>query len=781
MTMPSAQFGAALPRREDDRLVSGSGAFTADLRPDGLCHAVFLRSPHGHARIDRIAAEAAASAPGVIAVLTAKDLAADRIGAIESPIKLTRADGAPAPSTPRPLLAGDIVRHLGEPVAMIVATSAALAADAAEFVEVDYSPLPAVTTCRDALAAGAPSVWSAAPDNIAFVWRKGAHEEVAKAIAAAAHVTRLDYSLSRVAASPLEPRVTLAQPQQDGRMLVHSSTQTPYQLRDALARLFGEQAARIHVIAGDVGGSFGMKASMFREDALVFWAARRLGRPVRWLADRTEAFLSDDQARDVRFSAALALDAAGTFTALQVRYDINIGGYVSGRSLGAITNIGGIAGAYRTKLIAADVYGVLTNTIPTSPYRGAGRPDATYVIERLIDVAAAETGIHPMELRKRNLIPAEAMPFKTGFVFEYDCGDFRANMDAAAARADLAGFPARKAEAAKRGRLRGLGICNPVEAAGGPYGTPLPDQARILVREDSSAHLYTGAMSVGQGLETAFAQMAAIKFGIPIDRFFYHQGDTDDLAAGRGSGGSSGLCVSGSAVSVAIDETIEAGRQLAADELEVAAADIEFQGGRYVVAGTDRAISLTDVAKAAAKGTGGGPSQRGLTAKAVFQPPAVTFPDGCHICEVEVDPETGAVELISYVAVEDIGTVLNPLLAHGQIHGGVAQGIGQALCEQVVYDPGSAQLLSGSFMDYAMPRAGNIPKISIEMRAVPTKINPLGAKGVGEAGTIGALSATVNAICDALAPLGVRHLDMPATPDRVWAAIRNASRQKARA
>jgi carbon-monoxide dehydrogenase large subunit len=779
MTLSDMPFGAPMPRREDDRLLSGKGIFTADLQPHGLCHAVFLRSPHGHARIERIATDAAAAMPGVIAVLTARDLAADGIAAIQSVIQLKRPDGAPAPSTPRPLLAHDIVRHLGEPVAMILAASAAVGADAAELVEVDYAPLPAVTTCRDALATDAPAVWTETPDNIAFLWRHGAHDAVADAIASAAHVTRLDYGLSRVAASPLEPRVTLAQPEKDGRMLVHSSTQNPYQLRDALARQFGEAPQRVHVIAGDVGGSFGMKAGLFREDALVVWAARRLGRPVRWVSDRTEAFLSDDQARDVRFSAALALDADGTFKALQVRYDINVGAYVSGRSMGPITNVGGVAGAYRTPLIAAEVYGVLTNTLPTSPYRGAGRPDATFVIERLIDVAAAEMGIGPIELRRRNLIPAEAMPFKTGLVFEYDCGDFGANMDAAAKRADLAGFPARKADAARRGRLRGIGICNPVEAAGGPYGRPQPDQARILVREDGTAHLYTGAMSVGQGLETALAQMTAARLGISMDRVVYHQGDTDDLASGRGSGGSSGLCVSGSAVSATIDETIEAGRQIAADQLEVAAADLEFAAGKYTVVGTDRAIALADVANAAALEAADAPAaQRGLTAKAAFQPPSVTFPNGCHICEVEVDPETGAIELVNYVAVEDIGRVLNPLLVHGQIHGGVAQGIGQALCEQVVYDRGSAQLLSGSFMDYAMPRADDMPNITIEMRSVPTKVNPLGAKGVGEAGTIGALSATINAICDALAPLGVRHLEMPATPDRVWAAIRNARRQR---
>ncbi len=403
------------------------------------------------------------------------------------------------------------------------------ALDAGELVEVDYDPLPAAITCREALAPDAPAVWADVADNIAFLWRHGDRAAVDTAIASAAHVTRLDYGVSRVAAMPLEPRVTLAQPGDDGRIVVHSSTQNPFQLRDALAQQFNEPRERIRVLAGDVGGSFGMKAGMFREDALVYWAARRLRKPVRWMADRSEAFLSDDQARDVQFTAALALNAAGEFTALQVRYNINIGSYLSGRSLNAIINIGGIAGVYRTPAISADVYGVLTNTIPTSPYRGAGRPDATFVIERLIDVAAAELGLDAMELRRRNLIPAAAMPYKTAFLFEYDCGDFAANMEMAAKSADLAGLPARKAEAKKRGKLRGLGICNPVEAAGGPYGHPQPDRARLLIREDGTAHLYSGAMSVGQGLETSLAHMVATKLGIPVDRLVYHQGDTDEL------------------------------------------------------------------------------------------------------------------------------------------------------------------------------------------------------------------------------------------------------------
>jgi aerobic carbon-monoxide dehydrogenase large subunit len=768
--MTGPNFGVSLARREDERLVQGKGLFTSDLRPEGLSHAVFVRSPHGHARILGIDIAAAKSMPGVLAVFTAADLDADGVPSIASMVDYKRPDGTPPPATPRPLLSKGVARHLGEPVAMVVAATRIQAVEAAEAVTVDYDPLPAVTMCREALAPGAPSVWAEAPDNIGFLWRKGDSAAVKAAIAAAHHVTRLDYTLSRVGAVPLEPRVTQARPLAQGRMEVHSSTQNPYQLREGLAKLFGQPADSVHVLAGDVGGSFGMKAGVFREDALVYWAAKRLRQPVRWAADRSEAFIADDQARDVAFSATLALDKAGTFQALEVRYDINVGAYLSRRSTGSITNMGGIAGVYRTPLIAAEAYGVFTNTVPTSPYRGAGRPDATYVIERLIDVAAVELGMDPMEIRRRNLIPAQAMPFKTGFIFEYDCGDFGANMDAAARRADIAGFPARRAAAVKRGKLRGLGVCNPVEAAGGPYGTPLPDRARLLAQADGKVHLYTGAMSVGQGLETVMVQMTAAKLGIPVDRIVYHQGNTDELASGRGSGGSSGLCVSGSAVSLTVDETIAAGRKIAADHFEVAPETVDFKDGTFTVTGTNRFLPLAEVAKLAAAGNGAG----GLTASAVFQPTKVTFPNGCHVCEVEIDPETGAVEVVGYVAVEDIGPVLNPLLAQGQIHGGVAQGIGQALCERIVYDSESAQLLTGSFTDYAMPRADDIPNIVIETREVPTKVNVLGVKGVGEAGCIGALSATMNAVCDALAPLGVKHLDMPATPDRVWAAIQAA-------
>ncbi len=759
-------------RLEDRRLLTGNGAYTADLAPEGLCHAVFLRSPHAHARAGAIDAAAARQSPGVLAVFTAADVAAAGVVPLSTPPNLKRPDGRKAADTPRPLIAGALVRHVGEPVAMIVAATRAQALDAAELVAVDYDPLPAVTDCRAALAPGAPVLWPDAPDNIAFHWRGGDHDAVARAIAGARHVARLDYGVSRVAACPLEPRVTLAVPAEGGGVTVHSSTQAPYQLRSLLARLFGLGNDKVRVVAGDVGGGFGMKAGMFREDALVVLAARRLGRPVRWLSDRSEAFLADDQARDVGFRAALALDGDGQFLALELRYDMNVGAYASGRSAGAITNIGGVAGVYRTPLIAAEAYGVLTNTIPVAPYRGAGRPDATFVIERIIDVAAAELGIDAFELRRRNLIPAAAMPYKTGFLFTYDCGDFAANMALAAARADLAGLKARKAEAARRGRLRGAGICNPIEVAGGPYGNVQPDQARIAVDGEGAVHVYTGAMSVGQGLETAFTRFVAARLGVPLAKVHYHQGDTAGLPEGRGSGGSSGLGVSGSAVALSVEKAIEAGRALAAEHLEAAAVDIDFADGRFTVAGTDRSVAWGELAERAEARAGAG--ERGLVVAARFQPPDVTFPNGCHVCEVEVDPDTGTVEVVAYTVVEDIGRVLAPMLAHGQIHGGVAQGMGQALCERVVYEPGSGQLLTGSFMDYAMPRAADIPAVNVAMREVPTRVNPLGSKGVGEAGTVGSLAATINAICDALAPLGVRHVDMPATPERVWAAIRSA-------
>ncbi len=767
----------AVTRREDYRLLTGKGRYTADLTLAGLSHAVVLRSPHAHATIRAIDATAARAAPGILGVFTAADLAADGMPDLPAGVELARPDGAKVPQT-RPILARERVRFVGEPVVLVVAESVAAATEAAERVAVEYEPLPAVATSREALAPGAAAVWEAAPDNIGFLWKRGDADAVEAALRSAAHVTRLDFAITRVAASSLEPRVCTGAVDPDGRLTLYLSHQSPYQLKTALAQtIFKIEAARLRVVAGDVGGSFGMKSGVHPEDVLVLWAARRLGRPVRWVSDRTEAFLSDDHARDIGVRAALALDKDGNFLALKVRHDINVGGYLSGRSLSTINNIGGIAGVYRTPAIAAEAYGVLTNTAPTAPYRGAGRPEATFTIERLIDVAAREIGMDPFELRRRNLVPQAAMPFRTALTFTYDCGDFAGNMDAAALLADREGFAARRAEAKARGKLRGIGICNPIEVAGGPFGKPGKDTSSLRVSADGTVTLLTGAMSTGQGIETAFAQLVAQRLGVPLDKVEFGQGDTDHLPQGRGSGGSSALCVGGTAVSLALDKTLEKGRLLAGELLEAAAADIVFAEGRFRVAGTDRSAGLAEVARFAED-----PARLpegmtpGLEGRAEFQPTDVTFPNGCHICEVEIDPETGRTELKRYSVVEDVGRVLNPALVRSQVHGGVAQGVGQALGEAIVHETGTAQLLTASFMDYAMPRAGDLPAFAVETREVPTAVNPLGAKGVGEAGTVGALAATMNAVCDALAPLGIHHLDMPATPERVWAAINRARR-----
>jgi carbon-monoxide dehydrogenase large subunit len=770
MVMPDAS-GGAVRRREDPRLLKGEGRYTGDLRFPGLAHAALVRSPHAHAAVGTVDVAAAKAAPGILGVFTAADLAADGMPELPCGVDMKRPDGSKAPQTTRPLLARDRVRHVGEPVALIVGETLEAALDAAELVEVAYDPLPSASNTADGLQ-GKAVLWPEAPDNIAWVWSKGIDDALDAALQGAAHVTRLDFAVSRVSANPIEPRVALGQVE-DGRLVLHVSHQSPYGLRNGLAALFKLPPGQVRVVAGDVGGSFGMKAGAKPEDVLVLWAARKLGRPVLWRSSRGEAFVSDDHARDVLIRAELGLDKDGKFLALKVRQDVNIGCYLSGRSLGTLNNIGGITGVYRIGRSGAVAHGVFSNTLPMGPYRGAGRPEATYTIERLIDVAARELGIEPWELRRRNLVPASAMPYDTGFTFKVDCGDFAANMDAAARTAERDGFAARRDEAKRRGKLRGLGIANPIEVAGGPFTKPGKDSGFVNVAPDGTVTVLTGAMSTGQGIETAMAQLVAQRLGVPIERIRYGQGDTDQLPAGRGSGGSSALCVGGTAVSLAIDKVLEKGRALAADLLEAAAIDIAFADGRFTVSGTDRSVALVEVARLAAERAASDP-EAALAAGEEWQPPSVTFPNGCHICEVEVDPETGAVEIVRYSAVEDVGRVLNPMLVAGQMHGGVMQGIGQVLGERILHDPETGQMLTASFMDYFMPRADDLLRIDVATREVPTAVNPLGAKGVGEAGTVGALSAAMNAICDALAPLGVRHLDMPATPERVWAAIQAA-------
>ncbi len=779
ITVQKFAMGQSVSRLEDPRLVQGLGRYSDDVNLPRQAHAVVVRSPHAHARIRGIDPAAALGAPCVLAVLTGADLAADRLGNLPTDASRKRRDGAPAFPTPRPALVRERARHVGDPVALVVATSPEAAADAAELVAVDYEPLPAVTGAARATRGGAPAVWHEAPDNVAFVWEAGPRDAVTRAFAGAAHVTRLDFVVTRVAAAPMEPRAAVGEfDRRTGRYTLHTGIQGPHGLRALLAeQVFRVPHGQVRVVTSDVGGSFGMRSGIYPELVLVLWAAKRLGRPVKWTSSRREGFLSDEHGRDNVTTAELALDAGGRFLGLRVALKVDIGAYLTPRSAGPATNnVGGLAGVYTTPAIHIESTGVFTNTTPTGPYRGAGRPEATYAIERVIDVAARELGIDPVELRRRNLIPASAMPFKTGLVFTYDCGDFERSMAMALTRSDRAAFEPRRAEARARGMLLGLGVANPIEVAGGPYTALNPDTAELRVNPDGSVSLFAGSTSMGQGNETAFTQIVSDRLGLPPERIQVFSGDSDALGAGRGNGGSGAISVGGSAVLRATEKTIERGRRIAAHLLEAAPEDVTLRDGRFVVAGTDRDVPWSRVARTAYQPRQLPPGlEPGWSDTAAFTPPAVTFPNGCHVCEVEVDPETGMVRVLRYTVVDDVGRMINPLLVKGQIHGGAVQGLGQGLAEVLTYDE-AGQVLSGSFMDYAMPRADEVPLFDVQAHEVPTRVNPLGAKGVGEAGTVGALPALLNAVNDALGPLGVRHLDMPVTPERVWQAIRAAGR-----
>jgi carbon-monoxide dehydrogenase large subunit len=767
--------GQSVRRLEDPRLLQGLGRYSDDVNLPRQAYAAIVRSPHAHARIRSLETSGAQKAPGVLLVLTGADLARDGLGDLPSDRGRRRRDGSPAFVPPRPALARERVRHVGDAVALVVAETPEQAVDAAELVAVDYEPLPSVAATAEATRPGAPVVWAEAPDNVAFVWEAGQRDAVARAFEGAAHISRLDFVVSRVAAAPLEPRAAVGEyDRRTGRYTLCTGIQAPHGLRTLLAeQVFHVPQSHLRVVTGDVGGSFGMRSGAYPEHVLVLWAARRLGRPVKWTAHRREGFVTDEHGRDNVSTAELALDGSGKFLALRVAITLNVGAYLTPRSAGPGTNnVGGVAGVYTTPAIHVRTTGVYTNTTPTGPYRGAGRPEATYAIERVIDVAARELSIDPIELRRRNLIPASAMPFKTGLVFTYDCGDFARGMEMALALADQAGFEKRRAQAQARGKLRGLGIANPIEVAGGPYTGANPDTAEVRVNPDGSVSLFTGSTSMGQGNETAFAQIVSEGLGVPPERIQVFWGDSDALGAGRGNGGSGALSVGGSAVARATDKVIDRGRRIAARLLEAAPEDVVLREGRFTVVGTDRSVTFAAVARTAYQ-----PRQlpagmeSGFSETAAFMPPAVTFPNGSHVCEVEIDPETGAVRIVRYTVVDDVGRMINPMLVKGQIHGGVAQGLGQGLFEQLAYDAATGQLLAGSFMDYALPRADDVPAFEVDSHEVPTRVNPLGAKGVGEAGTVGALPALVNAVNDALAPLGVRHLDMPVTPERVWRSI----------
>ena len=633
--------------------------------------------------------------------------------------------------------------------------------------------LPLVTDHVAAIEPGAPPVWDEYPDNIGYLWKRGDADLTETNLKAAAHVTKLEFSVSRVTANSMEPRGAWAEIGPDGRMVVHASNQSPFNLRNGMANgNFGIPPTDIRVLPGDVGGSFGMKSGVHQEVVLVAWAARKLNRPIRWIADRTEGFLTDEQAREMQIIIELGLDANNKITALKLRWNANLGAYCSGRSGWPVGNVGGVAGTYIIPAISAEVCGIMTNTVPTAAYRGAGRPEATYAIERVLDVAARELGISPYELRRINLIPPEAMPYKTALTFLYDCGEFEGNMIKAAELAELDSFEQRREDTQARGKLRGIGLTYCIEVAGGPFLRPAKDLSTLRFAEDGKLILRSGSMSTGQGLETTMCQIISQRFGIPIENVLYEQGDTDQLPFGKGNGGSGALCIGGGAVMLAADKVIERATKLAAELLEAAVTDIELREGKFHIAGTDRSIDVAAVGRASFDQNFIPPGEEGgLTESGEFTPTAVTFPNGTHICEVEIDPDTGVTTIVRYSAVEELGKVLNPMIVAGQIHGGVVPGIGQALGEVIVHDRESGQMLTASFMDYQMPRADELPDFRLATREVPTKVNPIGAKGVGEAGTVGAMAAAMNAVNDALAPLGIRHFDMPATPGRVWAAI----------
>jgi carbon-monoxide dehydrogenase large subunit len=772
------QFGIGQPvtRFEDGRLLRGRGRYHDDLSLPRQTHMVVIRSVHACARIRGIDSDEARAMPGVLAVVTGADLA-DELGTMTVTLKRTRPDGAPMFAPPHRGLARDRARHVGDPIALVIAETLAQAEDAAERVRVDYDPLPAVTATAEAARPGAPAVWDECPDNISNVHEVGDRGAADRALAGAHRVVRRRYVITRVHAQYMEPRGALGVWDPiDGRYTLYADVQYPHRVRSALAtNIFKIPEHRIRVVAGDIGGGFGTKGWQYPEHRLVLWAARKLGRPVKWSCERREAIPADEHARDNVTEAELGLDADGHFVALRVRTLANVGAYVSSdrNLLATFSNVATLVGVYTIPAAHVRVTSVLSHTSATAPYRGAGRPEATYVIERLIDDAARELGLDAVALRRRNLIPAAKMPYRTPLGVTYDCGDFASGMDKALTLADVAGFPARREAARARGRLRGLGVVNAIERAAGPQ----PEFAEIRFAPGGTASIFLGTKNQGQGHETTFKQILHERLGLDPAAVRFVDGDTDQVGFGMGSMGSRSTVIGGTALWMAADKVIAKGKKIAARMLEAADADMAFADGRFTVVGTDRAVGLTEVARAAFQPGRLPPGvEPGLYETGTFSPPSDTWPNGCHVCEVEIDPETGGVELARYTIVDDVGTVINPLTLKGQIHGGIAQGVGQALMEQIVYEPESGQLLTGSFMDYAMPRAADFCDIVIASNPVPTTLNPLGAKGAGEAGTVGALPVVVNAVMDALAPLGVRELDMPASPARVWSALAQVRR-----
>ncbi len=763
--MSKFALGQSVTRIEDAALVQGGGRYADDIELAGAAHACVLRSPHAHAMILSIDSAAARKAPGVLAVLTGEDAAADGLGDIPCLVPVTNIDGLPRADTPRPILARQRVRHVGDPVALVVAETLAQAQDASELIAIEYQPLPAVVETRAAAQAGAPRVWDHIAHNLCFNVGAGTDKTVVDAaIARAAHLIRLELVNNRVIANPIEPRAALADfDPASGRSTLYTPSQGPHvihgQLTEAVLKIGVDQ---LRVISGNVGGAFGMKIFLHPEQALVVWASRRLKRAVRWTAERSESFVSDVQGRDNHSVAELALDENARFLALRVTTHANMGAYLSNYApyIPQLA-VPMLSGVYRIPAIYANIKGVVTNTVPVDAYRGAGRPEAIYLVERMVDLAARELGLAPDELRRRNFVTPADMPYQTPVESRYDCGDFAAVMARAMEQADWGGFAARREEAGRRGMLRGIGLAMYIERCGGGDG----DTVILKVDPAGSVTLISGMQDNGQGHITTFVQLLSHRLGLDASRIRVVQGDTDIVPPGL-TGGSRFLAIGGAAALGAADAVIEQGKAAAAGMLEAALTDIEYQDGEYRVAGTDRAVSLFQAAQAAGA----------LAATHTRTPEAFTYPNGCHICELEVDPETGALRIARYNIVDDFGRAINPLLLEGQVHGGTVQGIGQALLELGRYEAESGQLLAGSFMDYALPRADDVPAFECSFHHIPCISNPLGVKGAGEAGAVGAPPAVINAVVDALhARTGLRHIDMPATPEKLWRALRGGN------
>ncbi|MCW3473040.1 xanthine dehydrogenase family protein molybdopterin-binding subunit [Limobrevibacterium gyesilva] len=771
------KFGLAQPVRrvEDPRLLKGSGAYTDDITLPGTVHGVVLRSPYAAAAITSIDTAAAKAVPGVLAVYTIADLKADGIGDLPCLVSLKNRDGSEQVSPRRPVLADGAVRHVGEPVAFIVAETTKAGRDAAELVEIAYDMLPSITDLATAMDAGAAQVWDSAPKNVCFDWEIGQKEKTEALFAQAAHVTRLTVVNNRIVVSSLEARAAFADyDAATGRWTLRTNTQGGWGIKDMLGQnIFNVSPDQFRVITPDVGGGFGMKLFLYPEHALTCYAARKLGRPVKWASERSEAFLSDSHGRDNITLGEIALDKDGKFLALRTRNVANMGAYLSNFApyIPTMAGTSVLASVYGFQTVYANVIGVFTNTVPVDAYRGAGRPEANYLVERLIDAAAREAGIDRVELRRRNMVTPDAMPHTTPVGKVYDSGDFKVVLEHGLKMMDWAGFEARRAEAARRGKRRGIGMAYYLEATG---GAPT-ERAEIRFADDGFVDVYVGTQSTGQGHETAYVQLTVDRLGVPGEKVRVKQGDTDTIPTGGGTGGARSLYSEGQAILVTAAAVIEKGKKAASEALEAAPADIVFEQGRFSIVGTDRGMDILTLAATQRDRAAKGADVTTLDAAEVANIDAHTFPNGCHIAEVEVDPDTGEVAMVRYSVSDDFGKAVNPLIVRGQVHGGVAQGFGQAVRENTVYDPESGQLLAGSFMDYALPRADELPDIEVDLIEVPCASNPLGVKGAGEAGAVGSPPAVMNAIVDALTPIGVTHLDMPATPEKVWKAIARAA------